>query len=144
MNMSNSTIRIIIAGVLFLHGIAHVGPLIVVLTHDRWKDTGAWKRARSWLAASLAPSLATALASTLYIFSLLGFVAAALSFWGVVIPGDAWRSLALIASIISTLGILLFLGTWPIFNTLAALAVNVAVLITQLWTHWPPFAMFGK
>jgi hypothetical protein len=142
--MSIFNLRIIIAGVLFLHGIAHIGPLIVVLTHDRWKDTGAWKRARSWLFPALAPSLATTLASTLYTFSLLVFVAAALSFWGVLIPGEAWRSLALVASIISTLGILLFLGTWPIFNTLAALAVNVAVLITQLWTHWPPFALFGK
>jgi len=30
------------------------------------------------------------------------------------------------------------------FNTLAALAMNIAVLVTQLWAHWPPFAMFGR
>jgi hypothetical protein len=30
------------------------------------------------------------------------------------------------------------------FNTLAALGVNVAVLVTQLWAKWPPQAMFGR
>lgn len=33
---------------------------------------------------------------------------------------------------------------WPTFNTLAALAMNTAVLVTQLWLHWPPRTMFGK
>lgn len=31
-----------------------------------------------------------------------------------------------------------------LFNTFAALGVNVAVLVTQLLLHWPPPAMFGK
>ncbi len=42
------------------------------------------------------------------------------------------------------LGIALFFGTWPTFNTLAALGMNIAVLVTQLWLHWPPQAMFAK
>lgn len=59
-------------------------------------------------------------------------------------PGDVWRQLATASAIVSTLGIVLFFGTWPTFNTIAALAVNIAVLVTQFWLHWPPQAMFGK
>lgn len=79
-----------------------------------------------------------------WVLSLIGFVAAALSFWGIFVPGEAWKQLAVASAIVSTLGIALFLGTWPPFNTLAALGVNVAVLVTQLWLHWPPETMFGK
>jgi hypothetical protein len=30
------------------------------------------------------------------------------------------------------------------FNTLAAQAVNLAVIITQLWLHWPAKELLGK
>jgi len=92
----------------------------------------------------LAASVATTVASIFWVLSTIGFVAAAMSFWGVLVPGDAWRQLAVASSIVSALGIVLFFGTWPTFNTFAALAVNIAVLVTQLWLHWPPQAMFGK
>jgi hypothetical protein len=75
---------------------------------------------------------------------MLGFVAASMSFWGILVPGELWRQLATVSSVISGLGIVLFLGNWPTFNTIAAQAVNVAVLVTQLFTHWPPQDMFGK
>ena len=87
---------------------------------------------------------ATIVASTFWVLSLLGFVAAAMSFWGILIPAEAWRTLALISACISGLGIVLFFGIWPMFNTLAALAMNAAVLVTQLSTHWPPVDMFGR
>ena len=54
-----------------------------------------------------------------------------------VLPGEAWRSLAIGAAVASLLGITLFFGTWPPFNTIAALAVNVAVLVSLLWLRWP-------
>jgi hypothetical protein len=68
---------------------------------------------------------------------MLGFVVAALSFWGIGLPGEAWRSLAIGSAIVSLVGITLFFGTWPPFNTLAALAVNIAVLVSLLWLRWP-------
>jgi hypothetical protein len=78
------------------------------------------------------------------VLSTIGFVAAAMSFWGFLVPSDAWRQIAIVSSFISILGIGLFFGTWPAFNTAAALAVNVAVLVTQLWLYWPPQEMFGR
>jgi hypothetical protein len=37
-----------------------------------------------------------------------------------------------------------FFGTWPAFNWLASLAVNLGVLVTQLLTRWPSVQTFGK
>jgi hypothetical protein len=144
--MSNQIIRLVVAGVLFLHGLAHVGPVVVYIwiRYRPGEDTGGWLAARSWLLPSLPATPATAVASAFWVLSLIGFIGAALSFWGILVPGEIWRQLAVASAITSILGIAIFFGTWPMFNTLAALGVNVAVLVTQLWSHWPPHAMFGK
>jgi hypothetical protein len=144
--MPDQTIKIVVAAVLLLHGLGHGGALgaLIWIRFRPGDDTGAWRAARSWLFPSLSAVSATAIASVFWILSLIGFVAAAWSFWGVLVPGDVWRQLAVASAIISTLGIALFFGTWPAFNTLAALVVNIAVLVTQLWLHWPLQAMFGR
>jgi hypothetical protein len=144
--MSDQTIKLVIAGVLLLHGLGHGGALgaLIWIGRSRGTGAGAWLPARSWLFPSLPSGAATTVASIFWILSLIGFVAAALSFWGIFVPGDAWRQLAIASAVVSIPGIVLFFGTWPMFNTIAALGVNVAVLVTQLWLHWPPEAMFGK
>jgi len=142
--MSPQLIKIIIAGILLLHGLGHGGAIGALIAIDRGVPSGKWLEARSWLFPKLAPQAAKIIAITLWVLSLLGFVAAALSFWGVLLPGDFWRPLALIFAFISFVGIALFWGTWPMFNTLAAQAVNLAVIITQLWLHWPAKEMFDK
>lgn len=142
--MSTSTIQIIIGAVLLLHGLGHIGALAALSFTGRGRDTGGWKSARSWLVPSLAPGTARAIASVFWVLSAVGFVAAALSFWGILLPTDIWRQLAAVFAIVSAVGIVLFLGTWPVFNTIAALAVNIAVLVSIFWLHWPPVEMLGK
>lgn len=144
--MSGQMIKLVIAGVLLLHGLGHGGALgaLIWIGHSGGRDTGAWLPARSWLFPSLPASAANTMASIFWILSLIGFVVAAMSFWGILVPGEAWRQLAVVSAIVSILGIVLFLGIWPTFNTFAALGVSIAVLVTQLWLHWPPQAMFGK
>ena len=93
---------------------------------------------------SLPPQTARAIASAFWVIAAIGFVAASMSFWGIVVPGSVWRQIAIASSVVSGLGILLFLGTWPTFNTVAALAVNASVLVTQFFVLWPPLSMFGK
>lgn len=143
--MSAETIKLIAAGVLLLHGLGH-GGAIGALAWIRFRPgspTGDWHAARSWLVPSLAGDTATTLASAFWLVSLIGFVIAAVSFWGVVIPGGVWRPVAVASALVSIAGITLFFGTWPMFNTLAALAVNVAVLAAVLWLRWPSAAVFG-
>lgn len=138
--MSDQIIKLLIAGVLLLHGLGHGGALgaLIWIARRPGTATGGWLAARSWLFPSLPASAATTVSGTLWVLSLIGFVAATLSLWGFLVPTGAWRSLALASAIVSALGIVLFLGTWPTFNTVAALSVNVAVFVTQLWLRWPP------
>jgi hypothetical protein len=83
-------------------------------------------------------------ASACWIVALMGFVIAALSFSGIVVPVGVWQPLAVGTALVSLAGIALFLGTWPAFNTVAALVVNVAALVVVLWLHWPPEALFTR
>lgn len=144
--MSDQALKIIIGGALLLHGLGHGGALgaLIWIALRPGTDTGGWKAARSWLFPSLKAPAVTILAGVFWLLALIGFVAAALSFWGILLPGDVWRPAAVASAIVSILGIALYLGTWPVFNTLAALGMNVAVLVALLWLHWPPPAMFGS
>jgi hypothetical protein len=142
--MSPQLIKILIPLVLLLHGLGHGGAIGALIALDRGLSGGKWLSARSWLFPNLNPQTAKVIALIFWGLSLIGFVAAALSFWGILVPGDIWRQIALISAFVSFTGIALFWGRWPLFNTLAAQAVNVAVIITQLWLHWPPIEMFGK
>lgn len=144
--MSDQTIKLVAAGVLLLHGLGHAGALgaLAWIRFRPGTPTGDWLSARSWLVPSLPADTATTLASTFWVVALVGFVIAAMAFWGVVVPGEVWRPLAVASAVVSIAGIVFFFGTWPMFNTLAALGVNVAVLVALLALRWPPEAMFGR
>ncbi len=143
--MSERNLRLLIGLALLIHGLGHGGALGAILWIRLQPDTGTggWKAARSWLFPSLSASAAAAVASAFWILSLLGFVAAALSFWGP-LPGSAWRPLAIASAAVSLTGIVLFFGTWPAFNAFAAVAMNLAVLISLAWLRWPPHELFGR
>lgn len=78
------------------------------------------------------------MASIFWIVALIGFVTAAMSFWGILLPTEVWGPTAVASAIASITGITLFIGTWPVFNTVAALGMNVAVLVAVLRFHWTP------
>jgi len=137
--MSAETARGLVFGALVIHGLGHGGALgaLIWMALRPSDPTGGWQAARSWLLPALPAATATPIAGAFWIVAMLGFVVAALSFWGIGLPGEAWRSLAIGSAIVSLVGITLFFGTWPPFNTLAALAVNIAVLVSLLWLRWP-------
>lgn len=142
--MSIQLVKIIIPLVLLLHGLGHGGAIVALISIDRGVPSGKWLSACSWLFPKLSPKAAKVITITFWAISLLGFLAAAFSFWGILIPGDLWRTLALVFAFISLIGIVLFWGRWPLFNTLAAQAVNLAIIITQLWVRWPAKDVLGK
>jgi len=137
--MSADTARGLVFGALVIHGLGHGGALgaLIWMALRPSDPTGGWQAARSWLLPALPAATATPIAGAFWVVAMLGFVVAALSFWGIGLPGEAWRSLAIGSAIVSLVGITLFFGTWPPFNTLAALAVNIAVLVGLLWLRWP-------
>jgi len=146
--MSTENLKFLIAAVLSIHGLGHVGAIGALVTRKLGyvaaADQAGWLAARSWLLPSLASPIATALATGFWAVSMIGFIAAACSFRGVLVPSEAWRTLAVASAVVSTLGLALFIGTWPLFNTVAALSVNAAVFVTQLWLSWPARALFGR
>jgi hypothetical protein len=62
---------------------------------------------------------------------------AALSFTSALLPADVWRQFTVAASVVSTLGIVLFSGIWPgapnrklsQIDTAIALVINVVLLV---------------
>jgi cation transport ATPase len=150
--MSTETIGIIITATLILHGVAHGRALLTLLAVASGGGSSSWLPMRSWAFPS-APLRRTAIvAACFWLPASLGFIASGLAFWGVAVPGDLWRGLAVGSSIISTLGMALFSGTWPgapsrrlsTLDTAIALAVNAAVLLCLTVLQWPPQEMFGK
>jgi hypothetical protein len=128
--MTPQTIRILIAGGLFVHGVGHT--------------LGFFKPARSWILPALGEPALRIAANILWSLAVVGFILSCLAFLGVLIPAQWWRPLAVIFSFVSLLGLLLFLGNWPIFNTIGAIGFNIVVLVALLWLHWPPIDMFGR
>ena len=142
--MSDQMLRTVLGGVLLLHGLGHAGAIGALAWIARFGPghTGGWTAARSWLLPDLQPSAATAVACAVWALALVGFVATALAFWGIGLPVGTWRGFALVSAIASAAGIVCFLGSWPAFNTFAALAVNLGVIVA-IWLRWPPQTLFG-
>ena len=144
--MSDQMLIWVVGGVLLVHGLGHGGALAALAwIHFRpGTATGAWSAARAWAMPTLTADAAAVIASVFWVVAMVGFVVAALSVWGVVVPADWWRPVGVVAALVSIAGIVLFFGTWPRVNTLAALGVDVAVLVAVLLLQWPPQAAFGR
>jgi hypothetical protein len=127
--------KLVIAIVLAAHGIGHVIGILQVLKVGA--PSPAWD-GRSWILGDVAGTGVTGLIGlTLWTIAMVGFLAAA----GVVLgwlPSDWWTPLAIIASVASVAGIVLFPSAFPTLSTIGALIVDVAVLVAVLWVRWTP------
>jgi hypothetical protein len=128
--MSTQTIRILIAGALFVHGIGHT--------------LGIWKPARSLPFLDVPESTLRLIGSVIWVLVAVGFIAASMSFFGILVPANGWRTLAVVFAIISLVAIMLFGRNWPTFNLIGAYAMNIATLVALLWLNWPPHEMFNR
>lgn len=140
--MSVTTLAIVIALVLFIHGIGHAMGLIPILGIA---GTETW-HAQSWLLTDLIGDTASRVVGfVLFAAGLLGFVGAALGLVGWLVPHDWWRTLATVSAVISLIAIFLFWNAFVMLfpNKIGAIAVNVAVLAGLLMTSWPTEAQLG-
>lgn len=148
--LSPTLIRIGITGALALHAIAHANALAALLRQALGKAPQL--PARMWPLPNLDAGGAAIIGVSLWLVATAAFALAALSFWGVAVPGPSWRQLAIGGAIASAVGIALFFGTWPgapsvcysLLDIGVALAMNLAIFGALLWLHWPPQPMFGK
>jgi hypothetical protein len=144
--------RILVAGSLALHGVAHVIALLAAILQSLSGASPSRLTLRSWLWPGLQPQAAAAFAVPFWALSATGFLAGAACFWGLLPWAEAWRSLAQTGALISLLGITAFSGIWPgsanrrrsMLNTAVAVAMNAVILVALLVLGWPPPAMFGR
>jgi len=128
-------LKIVIALVLVAHGIGHsLGPLGMFKLAT---VNPAW-RGDSWVLSGVGGVGITQVVGTvLWLLALVGFVVlgAVVMGW---LPAAWWRPLAIGSSLVSLVGLFLFPSAFPVFSTMGALAVDVAVLAAVLWFGWAP------
>jgi hypothetical protein len=140
--MSVTTLRAIIAAVLFIHGVGHFMGVIPAL---RLVEVTGWN-SHSWLLTLLlGEGVARFISIILFLAALVGFLTTALGVMGWLVPHETWRTLALISAVISLVAIVLFWNAFVSFipNKLGAIVVNVATLVCLLGLNWPTEADLG-
>jgi hypothetical protein len=135
-------LQIIIALVLFVHGIGHVMGIMAMAglsTIETWN-------ARSWLLTGiLGDTVSRVIGFLLFAVALIGFVGAALAVMDWLVPHEWWQTLVLFSSIVSLAAIALywnaFVALFP--NKIGVIAVDAAVLLGLLVFNWPTEAQLG-
>jgi hypothetical protein len=133
--MEGVMLRIVIGLVLLAHGIGHslglLGMFKIASVNPAWNGD-------SWLLTGPAgPTVTQGVGVVLWTMSMIGFVALAGIVFGW-LPESWWVPLAVVSSVASLAGVLLFPVAFPTVSTIGAVAVDVAVLVAVLWFHWVP------
>lgn len=134
--MSGSFWRIVVALVILVHGIGHVLFLAPCLGFAQWGQS-----AHSWLLTKTMGDVATrVIGSLLWLVVIVGFVTAGIGLLG----QDAWwRTLAVASAGVSLLALVLFVSGSSTQPVLSAAAMDIAILVALVWTHWPSVDLVG-
>lgn len=128
-------LKVLIAVVLLAHGIGHSMGLLqifkVATVNPEW-------RGDSWIISSAVGTTATQIVGgVLWTAAIVGFAALAGSVLGW-LPAAWFTPLAIGSAVVSLLGLLLFPVAFPLFSTIGALVVDLAVLVAVMGYHWLP------
>ena len=130
-------LKTIVAIFIILHGLTHSilamvpspnAPGAGVATF--FSGLGSWLLTRLGLSESASKPIAIVLA----VIATLGFVTAGLAIFDVLIPFDWWRALAIASAVVSLLLVIIFWHPYLIVGLL----IDGAVLVTLIFTNWPP------
>ncbi len=127
--------RIVVALVLIAHGIGHSMGLMqmfkVATVNPGWNGD-------SWILTGVGgQGLAMAVGTVLWTLAIVGFVAlgAVVMGW---LPEAWWQPLAIASSLASLAGLAFFPVAFPVFSSIGAFVVDMAVLAAVLWYGWVP------
>ena len=125
--------KILTAVFLALHGLGHT--MILFPAAAKCKET-------SWLLSRpLGEKTARWLVTGIWLLACLGFIAAALGVYGILVPPSAWRALAVISSFISIAGVSLSLRSYPVVQAIIA---DILIIGALLILRWPTPEMIGS
>ena len=135
-------LMIALAIFLIAHGLVHAGLAAAPNPYDTDAKPGAFFTSpeRSWLLLRLGlrPAAVQWIGIILVALATLGFVLAGFGVFGVSGLTTIWRTVAVFSSCVSLLLLVLFWHPWLIVGIL----IDVGILITLLWTKWPPENVF--
>ena len=122
-------LRTLLVLVLGAHGIGHA-----IGVAGGWANSAWGGSSHSWLLSPALGRSTAVLEGVLFLLPGVGFVVAA----GLLVGNaELWRPVALLSAALSLLVIGLFPSQLPTGSTIAAVAVNVAVVVGLLILHWP-------
>ncbi len=127
-------LRPLLAIILAAHGIGHILFLVPLLGIADWGQS-----TRSWLLSDM--TLARLTGALIWIAALIAFGAAV---FGLMSQQPWWRTAAVIAAIISTVGLLLFWAAPITGSVWAALIVNVVIVIALALLRVPSVDALGS
>ena len=135
--MPTSTLRLLIAIVLIIHGIGHAWGIMSAFGVTLTKLHSAY----SWvLTKPLGSATTSIIAFLIFLLALIGFVAGGLSLMSWLIPHSAWQQLVIWSSIVSIVGLMLFQHAFPFVfpNVVGAIIIDIAALVCLICFKWPP------
>lgn len=136
--MPADMLRIVLALVVFAHGVGHVLFLGPVLGLGAW----AGQTGNSWvLTGFLGDGPARAIAAVLWSAVIVLFLAGVAGF---LTGADWWRATTIAAAAISMFGIVLFWDGIATSSAIFAIATDVLILVSLLVVHWPSTELAGS
>jgi hypothetical protein len=136
--MNGDLLKVLVAGVVGVHGVGHVLGWVPAWGIARFEGLSS----RSWLLTDmLGDGSARMLGGALWLVPTIGFVVAAGGLW----TGQGWwRPLALGSAVVSLAAIALFPDALSPSSRIGAIVVNAAVLGGLLVIGWPSAASIGS
>jgi hypothetical protein len=128
-------LRNVIGVLLLLHGVIH-GILAVTPNPDAPKPVAAtffsqW--ARPWLQSALSAKTVQTVSIVLAVVAGLGFLAAGLAMFDVMVPHDWWRGLSIGSSVVSLALCVLYWHSYLVVGP----AVAVGIIVALALVGWP-------
>jgi len=136
--------RLLIGGFLIAHGLVHA--MLAVVPNPDVPNAGLGTLLPGWVGSwlltrlGLSESVLKSIATLLSVVATVGFVVAGLALFGILVPHDWWRMIAVASAAVSLLLYVLF---WHRYFIVAPL-LDVAILVALLWAHWPPEPLVGS
>ena len=127
----SDALRIVVAIVVFAHGVGHILFLAPAAGLGAWAD----QTGHSWLlSATLGEGPAKTVATLLWSAVIVLFVAGV---GGFLMGTDWWRAVTIAASVVSLVGIVVFWDGIATSSAIFALAADLVILAALLVAHWP-------
>ena len=128
-------LKTIVAIFLILHGVTH--SIMAMVPSPNTPDVGFatfFSGIGSWLFTGFSESASKTTATVLSVIATIGFIAAGLALFGILVPFDWWRVLAIASAVASLLLVVVFWHPYLIVGLL----IDAAVLVTLIFTDWSP------